>query len=154
MDGKIDAFSMRNPFIQQAKEKLGANAIEFFEPGLYVQSFNLVAPQEMKNNPKIVESVLKSLIKAEEYTYAAADDAILAVANELGKVREAEIKEDWNKYNFEISLKQYLIILLEDETKFAVHQGLNPEDNFPNFLNFIFTDPLEIIDEERVSIIK
>jgi len=42
-EGTIDAFSMREPFIGEAKRLMGEQAVVFSEPALYVKTFNLVA---------------------------------------------------------------------------------------------------------------
>lgn len=46
-NGEIDAFSHREPFISEAKKRLGDNAIVFEIPGAYTKTFNLVVRDDL-----------------------------------------------------------------------------------------------------------
>jgi NitT/TauT family transport system substrate-binding protein len=81
INGKIDAFSIRNPFIQEAKDALGDNAIEFFAPGVYSNTFNLVAKKDfVSKKPELIEGVIKAVIKAEEFASKNREQAIKTTA--------------------------------------------------------------------------
>ncbi|MEE1673278.1 ABC transporter substrate-binding protein [Agarivorans aestuarii] len=65
-DGKIDAFSMREPFTSQAVELMGSNVKVLSYPGNYIQYEVLVTRKSyLKNNPEIVKAILTALQQAE-----------------------------------------------------------------------------------------
>ena len=61
INGEIDAFSMRNPFIAEASAALGQNGLELFEPGAYRQTFNLcVRKAFLSAKPELIDRILEA----------------------------------------------------------------------------------------------
>jgi NitT/TauT family transport system substrate-binding protein len=151
--GEIDAFSMREPLVGEAERLLGDNAILFEEKGLYLKTFNLVAVEDaVKNRTSVVNKILRSLIRAEEYTRQHPEQARRKVANRL-QISEAVIEREWNELWLQVSLEQSLLLNLEDQARWAVSEGLVKGKKMPNFLNIIFPDPLDTIRPEAVRLI-
>lgn len=155
IEGKIDAFSMRNPYIKQAKEALGDKAIEFFEPEIYRQTFNLVGKKEyVDEQTEVIERLVKALAEAENFTQNNREQAIETVINQLDSGREQEIADDWDNYSFRVSLDQSLLLTLEDEARWAIKNDLTPATKVPNYLDFIYLDALEVVKPEAITIIR
>jgi len=155
INGDIDAFSFRNPYIAQAKAALADKTVEFFEPGVYRQTFNLVGNRGfIKEKPEVIKKILKALLKAEALIRDNSEEAEKAVTTQLGKEREKEVIDDWNIYQFDVSLEQSLIITLEDIARWAVKSGLTQKKGIPNYLDFIYSEALDGIDPDSVTIIK
>ena len=56
VQGRIDAFSMREPYIGNAKKLLGDNAIVFSERGIYMSSELAITTRAFADkNPDIIE---------------------------------------------------------------------------------------------------
>ncbi|MEM5786226.1 MAG: hypothetical protein AAGU11_02835, partial [Syntrophobacteraceae bacterium] len=64
----------------------------------------------------------------------------------------AEESALWNRYDYEVRLDQDLLILMEEETRWAVRKGLIP-DWRPNYFMMTHLESLEKISREAVSII-
>jgi NitT/TauT family transport system substrate-binding protein len=65
--GEIDAVALWEPQPQRAKVALGADAIEFFDPTVYTEKFNLSTTQANLDNPALRPSIVafvRSLITA------------------------------------------------------------------------------------------
>lgn len=155
INGEINAFSIRNPFIQEAKDALGDNAIEFFAPGIYRNTFNLVGAKDFVNEkPELIERVIKALIKAEEFTKKNKEESIKVAAEQLGAGREKEVVADWNTFVFKVSLDQSLILTLEDEARWAIKNKLTDRTEIPNYLDYIYFDALEEVKPEAIGIIR
>ena len=151
--GEIDALSMREPLVGEAQRLLGDNAILFEERGLYLKTFNLVAVEDaVKNRGSVVNKILRSLIRAEEYTRRYPEQARRKVANRL-KISETVLSREWDELWLRVSLEQSLLLNLEDQARWAVSEGLVKEKKMPNFLNIIFLDPLHTIRPEAVRLI-
>ncbi len=151
--GTIDAFSMRNPFIKDAENRLKGNTIEFKESDLYIQNFLLLVNNEfMSDNQYTLNKVLKSLQDAEKLTIINQDNACKALCSYWEDKRNEEVEESWDKYDFEISLSQQLINLIEDEFQFAEHIGVPTQIDNVNIFNYIYIEPLQDIAPSKVSV--
>jgi sulfonate transport system substrate-binding protein len=153
-DGEIDAFSMREPYVSRAKTLLRDNIVVFEEPGLYLKRSNLVAFNTfMSDRPQAVKSVLKALIKSEEFTKKYPKHSQRIVSNKTG-VQESVIAGLWPNLRFEISLEQSLLTLLENEARWAIRNKLTDRIKVPNYLNFIYLDALDAVKPKGVTIIR
>jgi NitT/TauT family transport system substrate-binding protein len=153
--GKIDAFSMRNPFIAEASAALGQNGVELYEPGVYKQTFNLCARKAFLNaNPGLVGKVLKALASAESFISQNRDAAMEVVVGELGLSRSAEVARDWDNFVFALSLDQSLLLTLEDQARWAIRHGLTNKTEIPNYMEFLYIDGLATVKPEAVTVIR
>lgn len=152
--GEIDAFSMRNPFIDEAKKLLGKNAIEFFEPTVYRQTFNLAAKRAfLRRHPDEARAMLRALLSAESLAVKDQARAVGAAAEAMGTGREAEVAEDWSRYTYEVRLEQTVFITLENQARWAIRQGLAPTSEVPNFIDYVDIRPLVDVRARAVSVL-
>ena len=154
VDGKVDAVSTWNPNIINLQKILGEDGVTFYGEGIYRETFNIVAMQDFVNeNPEIIKKVLRALIKAEEFIKEKPRESrkIISVATGM---EEASLNELWDIYDFRITLDQPLILILEEQTRWAIRNNLIEATEVPNFLDFIYMDALEAIKPEAVTIIR
>ena len=152
--GEIDAFSHREPFIGEAKNLLGENAIVFEEPGLYLETFNLVAANDfIENNTAAVERFIMALIKAETFTKEHKDQAIRIVADKIGST-ESAIRALWPDIVLSVYLNQVLLLSFEDEARWMISNNFTDKTEVPNYLNYVYTDALEAVKPNAMTIIK
>ncbi len=153
-EGRIDAFSMREPFISEARELLGDNAVVFEAPGLYSQTEIVVAAGELiKNRPGVVTRVLRALLRAETFMTANPEEAIAITAERLG-VEAEEIAIIWPTVKFRMALGQPLLLRLENEARWAIGANIVNNGDVPNYLDFIHLDALADLKPEAVTIIR
>jgi NitT/TauT family transport system substrate-binding protein len=153
-NGEIDAFSMREPYVSKAKTLLKDNIIVFEEPGLYLKTYNLVALNTfIKDRPQAVKSILRALIKSEEFVKKHPEHAQRIVSNKTG-VQESEVAGLWSDLRFEVSLEQSHLTSLENEARWAIRNKLADGKKIPNYLNFIYLDALEAVKPKGVTIIR
>ena len=55
---------------------------------------------------------------------------------------------------FVVSLPQALIIAMEDEARWRIENKLTDKTTVPNYLDFIYTDALEAVNPEAVTVIR
>jgi ABC-type nitrate/sulfonate/bicarbonate transport system substrate-binding protein len=152
--GNIDAFSMREPYITRAKELLGDKIIIFELPGLYVQTELMVSNKTFaEQNPVIIEKLLKSLIRSENYAKKHRQDAIETVAAALN-VDSSIYEKQWNELDLRIRLDQHLLTLLESQSQWAIKHNIVPGREIPNFLKYLSMDEMIRIRPEAVTIIR
>ncbi len=153
-DSEIDAFSMREPYISQAKEMLGENAVIFAAPGIYEQVEVLLVSQKLVDkNSLAIKKLLRAMLQAEEFTRKHPKETMAIVADRLGVATKA-LSGIWPQIQFRIALEQSLLLLLEDQARWAIRAGLTTKTAVPNYLELIFFDALKQMKPEAVSIIQ
>ena len=151
-EGKIDAFSMREPYIEQAKNLLKNNNIVFSIPGLYTQYEVLLLKEDfLKKYPYVTNKILKALFEAEKYIQEFPDKSFSLIANRLN-IEKKSISKLFSDFSFQISLDQSLIIRLEDEARWIISDQKIKDKSVPNYLKFIHQETLQKLRPESISI--
>lgn len=152
-EGRIDAFSMREPYISQALKALGDQGVVFVKPGLYRKTFNVVAANELlKTRPQVARKVLAALLRAEQYAIEHPQQAMGIVAQGLG-TRLAEVAGLWADSSLKVSLDQSLLISLEDEAQWIINNKFSHVSQAPSYLALLHLDALKAVDPILVSVI-
>lgn len=152
VDGRIDAFSMREPFVSQATQSLGNRVVVFQDPGRYLRTEILVARAEfVAEHPDVVASLVWALFAARDYVEDNAEEARAIVARRM-QLSPAAIAEEWKRYRFAIELDQALVISLEDAVRWAMQAGISQSNGFPNVLHLIDPSVLELVDPRAVRL--
>lgn len=155
VEGRIDAFSMRNPFIAEAKGKLGDSAIEMFDEDIYRKTFNLVTwKRALDADLQRFERLLEALTEAETLLLRNRQAAQEAVIRQLGSDRAPQIRKDWDKFTFVVTLDQALFVTLEDQARWAMAQNPSLGKTVPNYLPMIDTRPMAQAKPAAMNIIR
>jgi len=153
VNGTIDAFSMREPFISQAIQQLGDNAIVFSAPGIYPQSELFATKQQfIHKNPTIIHNLLKALLMAENFVKTYPKKAQDTVAKRLN-ITQADIASLWSALNLQVSLEQSLVLLLESQARWAIREGLVKAETIPDFMTYLHLDTLKKLKYESVTVV-
>jgi len=148
---KVDAVSTWNYPLTQIRHLLGAQAVVFYDPQIYTETFNIAAMQDfVRRNPQTVSRFLRALIQAEDIVTRHPEEAqgIMAAAVKIDKEL---VKEAWNAFNYQVRLDQNLLITLEDETRWAIKKKLTDKTVMPNYSDYIHADSLKAIKPEAVK---
>ena len=152
-EGRIDAFSMREPYISEAKKLLGENAIIFAAPGIYSQvDIAVASPALLNERPADISAILYALIEAEDFVANNPVEAIAIVASALG-APQVNIEQIWPTLNLHLRLEQALLLLLESEARWAIRHGYTSAKEVPDFLQHIRIAPLKQLKPGAVTLI-
>jgi ABC-type nitrate/sulfonate/bicarbonate transport system substrate-binding protein len=153
-NGTIDASTLREPYIGQAKRELGDKVVVFCDDNFYLRGEFLVVRNEfLKNHRNTAERVLRALIEAETFVHGNAAVSIAHTANELKSDVNA-IEAIWPSMEFEVSLTQSALAQLEAEGGWAQQYADNKADGIlPNYLSLIDATLLGGIDSKRVTMV-
>jgi NitT/TauT family transport system substrate-binding protein len=153
-NGEIDAIATAQPYANQARDKLGDNAVmwpaQSHQP-LYTQV--IAADDWIAGHPELVSKFLKSLLQAEEYAIRNPAEAKAIVQESLG-LDSAYMETVWSQNQFSLSLDQSLILAMEDEARWMITNGLTAETELPDFLDYIYADGMEAVKPDAVNIIR
>lgn len=152
--GEADAIATWEPHVSDAVKRLSANAIVFSSAGIYESTFNLAAMRPFAGKRgEAVKKILRAMIRAEQFMASdqAASEAIIAQA--LNKSPE-EARQLVGMNRFALSLDQNLLVLMEDESRWAVKNKVVEAQGTPNFLNAVYVDGLAMVRPRSVTIIR
>ena len=153
-NGDVDAITVWNPMLIRIQKKLGDRVVTFYGGDLYTQFYIVVAREEyIRKNPTTVLKLLKALVKAEEFVSRNPEEAQKIVA-EASRTDIQLVEATWAVNNFRLALDQSLILALEDESLWAIKNGLTKATKVPNYLDFIYFDGLKSIKPEAVRILR
>ena len=106
----------------------------------------------IEDNKDAITRFLRAIIEAEEYVNnnnAAAKDFIAKKYT----YDSSYINDAWPKHNFEVELSQKLIVLMEDQARWRIENGLSDAAEVPNYLDYIYLDALDEVKPEAVGVI-
>jgi len=152
--GDVDAISTFTPYVEYAQKKLDARAITFRNKDIYQYHFFVVAKQAyIQKNPEKVHKILRALIRAEHFARGNLAEAQKIVADTCG-IERGIIHDSWKDAALAVTLNQSLIFALEDESRWAIRNGLTDEKKIPNYLDSIYFDGLKSIKPDAVRILR
>jgi NitT/TauT family transport system substrate-binding protein len=153
-NGSIDAASVFYPYLNKAKKKLGERGVVFSKKDLYIQTFNIVAKQELfRRQPETVKKMLRSLVKAEDFLTRNPGEAQKIVADFM-QVNLESVRESWADATFAVTLDQSLLLAMEDESEWAIKNKLTDMTEVPNYLDFIYFEGLQSVKPDAVRILR
>ena len=152
--GEIDAISMREPYVSQARKSLKDKAIFFEDPGIYTQIGLLVSTEGYVNkNMIITKRILKALSQAENFIDNNRSTASKMIASYIGAGYE-EFSASFSQAEVKLNFDQLYIAISEDIARWAKMKNLVPNDqNMPNYLEKVSIAPLREVSPDSVSLL-
>jgi NitT/TauT family transport system substrate-binding protein len=151
--GDIDAVVLYQPFLDRSAAVLGDNAVILPGSAVYDVLFNLATTQSyVSQNAKTIEKILRASIRGAQVCKEQPSEAIPVVATIMKADREM-VRRLWPKYQFEIGLRQGLLLTLEDEARWAIRNKLVTDPVSPNFLTNLGLAPLQAVMPSAVTVI-
>lgn len=153
--GIVDAVSIWSPpFVQRQLERVSGDKGQlFYGESLYTKIGCLAARQDyIKQHPETIRKVLKALIKAESFARQRPEEARRIVAKFDPQTDSSTLEVMWNDLFLRVTLDQPLIVDLEEQTKWAINNGLTKRRDIPNYLNFIYFDGLQAVRPGSIRI--
>jgi NitT/TauT family transport system substrate-binding protein len=152
--GKVDGVVIWEPYCSQIRAKLGDSAVAWSvqssQPGY---GTILVRNDWISGQKKVIHRFLRSLAQAEEYMIHKPEIAKTILRKRLN-YEEGFTERIWSQHRFTLSLDQSLILAMEDEARWMIKNNMTGEKTVPDFLRYIFEDPLKAIRPEAVNIIR
>ena len=153
LNKEVCAICIWEPHALTAKELTGPNGIVLPSLDVYREDFYFVTTQAIKNEKrKTLEAFLSAILQAQQFIAKNSSQAMDMVSKRLNFKREV-IEKIWGEYRFELMLDQSIIVTLEDEAKWAIASKLVDKSMVPNYLKYIYAEPLKQVFPENVEII-
>ncbi|MTV36247.1 ABC transporter substrate-binding protein [Duganella radicis] len=151
--GEVDAVSAWDPFLSLIEQRLGAQALRFSGKEIYESIYNMVAPTAyLRQHPQTAIRLLRALAQGERYCREHPAEAS-AFLKQLTPEGRAAMLAAWPSHHFGLELDQSLLLVLEDQSRWAIKQGLSSARGVPNFLDYIYLDAMKAVDPAEVTVI-
>jgi NitT/TauT family transport system substrate-binding protein len=151
---EVDAVVTWEPWVGQINQNLGKEVITMPLQGGQYAYWNLVSTSGWINNhPNEIKRLMQSLIQAEVYLVSHMNEA-KAIVRKRMNFEDAYMEMIWPRYQFTLSLDQSLITAMEDEARWMIKNKLTREETVPDFLKYIYEEPLKATKIEAVSLIR
>lgn len=141
-NGSIDAFSMRDPFSEEAEKLLGDKITHFHYPIKSSQMLLAAKPEWIHAHNSICKKVLQAIINAEAYLSEHPEEAEKILI-------EVFPEEVLREFNLEVSLQQSLLILFEEVFNWKYPDTLE----YPRFNERVNTMLLKDIAPDKMDIL-
>lgn len=152
--GEVDAVSIWNPIIPDLQKQLGERALTFYADDIYFETFDLVARKTfVEERPAAVQGALRALLRAEAFDRDHPQEALQATARALNS-DPGQVDAILRVFDFRVRLEQSLIVLMEEEARWAIGAGLVPRQETPNFLKAIDPKPLLAVRPSAVQLVR
>lgn len=152
-NGDVDAIAIWEPFPFEALKAVPGSRI-LAKSSAYRLTFNLLIHKKLigVRDDDLVK-LLRALDRAEQFINLQPQKA-KAILLERLKLDQSFVDWIWPSYNYRLTLDQSLLTTLEGEARWARQGGLVKGDKTPNYLNYIYADPLGKVRPAAVSIIR
>lgn len=152
--GKVDAISSFEPFAYETLQLLPDKAMRMEKLELFKEAFILVGMKEfIKNHPEALKKLLRSIDRGIAFIKNNKKESIEILARKL-KVDSKFLETAWDAYVFELSLDHSLLIVMEDQARWAIQNKRTDKTLVPNYLGYFYLDAMKAVKPKSVSIIK
>jgi len=153
LEGKIDACMLWVPEVPRLEEELGDNLVVWPGQMKHMHYFLAVTTAgRVAARPEHIRRFLRCLVEADSFHRKNQAEAGRVLAAALAR-DEDFLRQHWEEYGYGVSLPQSLLLLLEDQARWAIGQGLTEADSVPNYLDFVVMDPLKEVAPQAVTMI-
>ena len=123
------------------------------EPTLYVQSWNLVVLKGfLEEKEELVERVLRALVRAERFVRDQPGPAIRLISRHL-QIDESALAAWWPEIALRVRLGEELLLVMEDEARWAMDAQLAPKVAMPNYLYLVHCEILRRVKPAAVTVV-
>jgi len=120
---------------------------------IYELPFNIAATRDyVASHPEMIKKLVRALVRAEQLCREEPDAARQIIASAMNVSLE-NLQELWRSYRFNVTLDQSLLLILEDETRWAIKNELTDRTNIPNYLDHFYLEALEAVMPAAVTVI-
>jgi len=152
--GEVDAAVVFEPFLAKLHADMGDKLKTFYAEQLFSSRFVLVGKAGyVDSHPQEVQRVLRALL-ATAASIAADPVAARHIVGAALKVDDALMVKMFDPEDFDVSLKQAQLLALEDQTRWAMAQGLVKPGPVPNYLKLMKYQHLEAVSPEAVQLVR
>ncbi len=153
-NGEVDAICQHGMPVVKAKKMIGDNGVIYEDDTIIRKSVGLIFPAAfVANQPEVIEGMLKATLKGDAFIKNDTVKAIEIIAKKKNYPIEAMTKSVRQEIDFDLSLKQSLLLTFETVERWAIDNRLVERTTPRNYLDFVDYKPLKSVAPDKVTII-
>jgi NitT/TauT family transport system substrate-binding protein len=153
MKDQVDAIVSYGAFFLECQKSLGEKALVWpVQEGQEYYFLALSRENLIKSRPLTIERFLAALADAETFQKEKSAEARKIIGRYL-KVDDSYLAAALPRTRLTLRLDQGLLILMEEEAKWALRNQLIDNKQVPNYFHSIYLDGLEKVKPEAVTVI-
>jgi NitT/TauT family transport system substrate-binding protein len=149
--GDVAAVAAFPPYTGEIRRALGARAATVPARASYSVFALMTSPELAEQRRGVPERVLRALRRAAERVRADRAGAARIVARAIG-MEPAELARVMENLVLEVALEHSLLVLLEEEVRWAIRTGLGPGREVPDLRRAIEPSPLRSVSRRAVRL--
>jgi NitT/TauT family transport system substrate-binding protein len=153
-NGSVDAVVTRDPYESQIDNQYPDGTVTWSVQSSQALNDVLVCRNDwIQQNPALLQRFLDALKQSENYIISHPTEAKAILQQNYTSSNEY-VNSEWSDYQFALSLNESLIAAMENEARWTISNNLTTSTQVPNFLNYIYTGGLKVIEPDSVNIIQ
>lgn len=153
-EGRLDAAVVYQPFLAKLQAEMGEQIKVFYGEDVYSFRFFVAGkPSYIDSHTSDIRRVLRALVKSSQMIHANPVEARLAVGDAL-KIDDAIMARLFRPEDYVVSLDQAMLLALDDQSRWAMKQGLAKTIPMPNYLHAMKYQDLEAVQPSAVTIVR
>ncbi|NDV19080.1 transporter substrate-binding domain-containing protein [Pseudodesulfovibrio sp. JC047] len=151
---QVDALCMHGMPIENAKKLLGDDWA-IFEDGTILRKYVVMvtSTKMVTETPDTLKGVLRAVLKADDFLKKNIDTSISILAKDKRYPLAVMDETVRHEMDYDLSIRQSLLLMLEDVEKWAIENQLVSRKTPRNYLELIAFEPLEAIAPNKVTLI-
>ncbi|MCX7023929.1 MAG: NrtA/SsuA/CpmA family ABC transporter substrate-binding protein [Spirochaetes bacterium] len=152
MTGEIAAAAARRLDVLGISAALGEAGLFLYDDEIFTEAFCVAAAGDFaRDRPETLEAFMRALIRSEHFMDESPGEARADIAG-YSKVDEVGLGAVWDNYEFRVILDQALILILAEESRWALTLKPGAYGAIPEFLDWIDADALGSVRPDRVRL--
>jgi NitT/TauT family transport system substrate-binding protein len=152
-NGEVDAISAREPYVSEATDRLGKQAVVLGAADAYVRTEHLAASAAwLSQHPEAARRLVRALLRAEDFARRESAETKRTVAEQV-RVPLVRLSEEWPYIHLRVALEQSLLPQLEEEARWMMNTRLVPAGPAPNYLELLDLGVLNAVKPEVVTVV-
>jgi NitT/TauT family transport system substrate-binding protein len=153
-DGRVDAIIAWEPVAYQVRQALPDKIVRLPKTNLCKETFNLSTMSNYASaHPGVLKKTLKAIDRAISFIKQNKKESIV-IMDKVLKLDEGVLTSTWDDFVYELSMEDSLLVVLEDEARWAITNRLTEKTKVPNYLGYVYLDAMKAIKPDAVTIIK
>jgi NitT/TauT family transport system substrate-binding protein len=154
LNGNIDAAITWTTNAYPIITALGDNAISWpAQSGLNSNWIVAASEDFIEKSPEAVERFVQALLDADAYIKDYNHELYDIILSHK-KITKEYLDYAKTKQQYTVELTQSIIVLIEDQTRWAIKNNITERSSIPNYLEYIYSDALEKVKPNAITIMR
>jgi NitT/TauT family transport system substrate-binding protein len=152
-EADVDAMAALHPVTGRVRSEWAGHIVEWpLQNDIPGYALLVAQGTYVQDEPEAVERVMRALDEANTYRLEN-PDAFKEITRKRLDLSTEQIDRIWDTVEIGLGLDQTLLVVLENESEWAIENGVVEREEVPNYLDSMYFDALKRVDPELVGIL-